>query len=115
MFLSQKNAIYFNKPKHVNPNKPKRVLPGTSTPNSGWEDDEEDKKDKYEFTTQKGESKATIPDLFQGDGFSDLTHEPPKKENNQKFYLDWDELNEKEDMYSVWDEENVRNDWSKIS
>lgn len=30
MFLSKKNAIYFNKPKNQDPNKPKRILGGTS-------------------------------------------------------------------------------------
>jgi hypothetical protein len=101
MFLSQKTRFTSTSPNTSTPTNPNGCYQVLLTPNSGWEDDEEDKKDKYEFTTQKGESKATIPDLFQGDGFSDLTHEPPKKENNQKFYLDWDELNEKEDMYSV--------------
>lgn len=28
MFLSKKNAIYFNKPKNIDPKKPKRVLAG---------------------------------------------------------------------------------------
>lgn len=28
MFLSKKNAIYFNKPKTVDPTKPKRILGG---------------------------------------------------------------------------------------
>ena len=28
MFLSKKNARYFNKPKNSDPNKPKRILPG---------------------------------------------------------------------------------------
>jgi len=28
MFLSKKNAIYFNKPKHQDPTKPKRILGG---------------------------------------------------------------------------------------
>jgi len=29
MFLSKKNAIYFNKPKHTDPLKPPRILGGT--------------------------------------------------------------------------------------
>lgn len=31
MFLSKKNASYFNKPKNVDPNKPKRILGGTNS------------------------------------------------------------------------------------
>lgn len=30
MFLSKKNAVYFNKPKTLDPTKPKRILAGTS-------------------------------------------------------------------------------------
>ena len=41
MFLSKKNAIYFNKPKQQDPTKQKRILGGTFKPNSGWQDDEE--------------------------------------------------------------------------
>lgn len=29
MFLSNKNAVYFNKPKTIDPDKPRRVLVGT--------------------------------------------------------------------------------------
>lgn len=28
MFLSKKNAVYFNKPKIIDPSKPKRILGG---------------------------------------------------------------------------------------
>jgi hypothetical protein len=41
MFLSKKNAIYFNKPKHQDPNKPKRILGGILFffIYLGWQDD----------------------------------------------------------------------------
>lgn len=40
MFLSKKNAIYFNKPKQQDPTKPKRILGGNLWHNLGWQDDE---------------------------------------------------------------------------
>jgi hypothetical protein len=39
MFLTKKNANYFNKPKNIDPTKPKRVLGGISNFILGWEDD----------------------------------------------------------------------------
>jgi hypothetical protein len=30
MFLSKKNAVYFNKPKNIDPNRVRRVLAGTA-------------------------------------------------------------------------------------
>jgi len=39
MFLSKKNAIYFNKPKTIDPSRPKRVLAGINFSKVGWDDE----------------------------------------------------------------------------
>lgn len=38
MFLSKKNATYFNKPKPSEQPKPKRILGGTYESKAGWQD-----------------------------------------------------------------------------
>lgn len=41
-----------------------------------------------------------MSNLLSDDGLTDLTSDvPAKTETVQKFYLNWDELNEKDDMY----------------
>ena len=53
--------------------------------------------------------------LLADDNFTDLSSEvPTKTENNQKFYLNWDELDEKNDMYSKLDLVTAKKDWLKI-
>lgn len=43
MFLSKKNANYFNKPKSTDPTKPKRILGGICIDLFiGWQDDDEE-------------------------------------------------------------------------
>ena len=41
-----------------------------------------------------------MSNLLSDDGLTDFTSDvPAKTETVQKFYLNWDELNEKDDMY----------------
>jgi hypothetical protein len=53
MFLSKKNAIYFNKPKIIDPTKPKRILSGTKQFMQDGKMMKKTKKIDINFLTQK--------------------------------------------------------------
>ena len=66
----------------------------------GWDNEDDDKKIQYDFAPTKHEPKTPMSNLLSDDGLTDLTSDvPAKTETVQKFYLNWDELNEKDDMY----------------
>ena len=103
MFLTKKNAAYFNKPSKRSNITP-RVLPG-------WGDDD-DQIDNFtnahHFQYDTNEQNKNNDNLLEGFTNAIPQSSAPQKDQPRKLYYDWDQLNEMNSMYEFINTDNAK-------